>query len=52
MGFVFEILHRVMNDIKHCECKKVIKSHTCVSQWNYNNEFGVSNILFTNLTRV
>jgi hypothetical protein len=27
MGFDFSyILHRVMNESKHCECKKVIKS--------------------------
>jgi hypothetical protein len=23
---IFHILHRVMNEYKHCECKKVIKS--------------------------
>jgi hypothetical protein len=26
---IFHILHRVMNECKHCECKKVIKSHKC-----------------------
>jgi hypothetical protein len=27
--FIFHILHHVMNESKHCECKKVITSRKC-----------------------
>jgi hypothetical protein len=27
--FIFHILHRVMNESKHCECKTVMKSRKC-----------------------
>jgi hypothetical protein len=36
---IFHILHCVMNESKHCECKKVIKSRKCGCLVLFKNEF-------------